>query len=929
MAPPATLALALAAVAVGAPHRVHAAPAGAWSNFAPPQGGDGVGCYDSVRHRFIQFDAHHHAWALDAAADSTWTQLTFSGEPPRLTGASAIYDPNGDRMIVFGGIEQNDDLSTGFSTRLWALGFSGTPAWIELHPTGGPPEPRAYHSAVYDPNGKRMIVFGGASQSGPLVKDVWTLSLTGPLAWTQLALPAVGAPAARSRHVAAFDAGRNLMLIEGGASSSSDLKDLWTLTLTGTPTWHFQVTNGLPAPTISDEGAVFDAVSGHMLITGRVTGVPQRVIWEVQFNGSSPTWANTGSHSISGLFPDATVSPTVALDTQRHRLLVNGGGNGRAGLFALNLDAWVWQPVGTPESPGSERWMASVVDPATSNPIRVSNHTYWAFDQSAGGRWRRQAISGPPDDSAFTAAWIVDRQRSRIVTFGGYSAPLGAWFADVRTLQLHGNGGWGAIAASGPGPTPRQGCSAVYDSLRDRMLVYGGSGSGGAADSTVYALSLADGVWSRLAVAGGPPAGRDHDQLMVYDARRDRVLMMLGGLGASDEWQDCWALSLSDPPTWEQLPLTGAPPPSLGRGAAYDVTRDRVVLVGPPDSHPSAGTGGRIDALNLGGSPEWVSLVAHTEPMGPDLPALFGLDAAGDRLIAAPTLWEFPFAPVPAATLTCPGDLVWWPGNTQPVAYPVSDPDAPDQFADYTLESERAWPGFPITGSVLVPAGGGDVSVPVPVPDTALDGLNGLHMHVTLRTTRAVLDCTHHLHDAVTAALGTMSELELLADGVALTWQAPGASGHRAIVERSDDGTSWTSLGDAAEVGNGVFRFADHDAQRGATYSYRLVSDHYVAWTAVALVTIPAQASFALSLQSANPGSTGWAVAVELPGAGVAQLSLYDVAGRRVESHDVRRETSGRTIVTLGAGTRIEPGVYTVVARFGAASMRKRLVLFR
>src|SRR5262249_23461519 len=204
---------------------------------------------------------------------------------------------------------------------------------------------------------------------------------------------------------------------------------------------------------------------------------------------------------------------------------------------------------------------------------------------------------------------------------------------------------------------------------------------------------------------------------------------------------------------------------------------------------------------------------------------------------------------------------------------------------------------------------------------------NALTLYVRLRTTRALLDCAHHLHDVGTAALGTMSDVDLLRDGVALTWQVPGASGQRAIVERSDDAYAWSGLGDAVAVAGGVFRFEDHGAARGATYYYHLVSDRSVPWTSVAPVTVPSQASFALHVQSANPGSGGWTLAVELPRAGVAQVSLYDVAGRRVESYDVRRDSPGRTLLTLGTGVR--PGVYTVVARFGAARTQAGLVLYR
>src|SRR5262249_50881504 len=143
-----------------------ATPAGVWSSFAPPQGGDGVGAYDPSRHRFIQFDAHHHGWVLDTTGDSTWTQLTFTGEPPRLTGASAIYDPNGDRLIVFGGIEHHEDGTTVTTARVWALDFSGTPGWTELAPVGGPPQARAYHSAGYGPRGQRRSTFRGAAPGG-------------------------------------------------------------------------------------------------------------------------------------------------------------------------------------------------------------------------------------------------------------------------------------------------------------------------------------------------------------------------------------------------------------------------------------------------------------------------------------------------------------------------------------------------------------------------------------------------------------------------------------------------------------------------------------------------------------------------------------------------------------------------------------------
>src|SRR5262249_15288620 len=257
-------------------------------------------------------------------------------------------------------------------------------------------------------------------------------------------------------------------------------------------------------------------------------------------------------------------------------------------------------------------------------------------------------------------------------------------------------------------------------------------------------------------------------------------------------------LDLSGTPSWEQLPVTGAPPPSLGRSATYDPVRDRVILVGfgQGDSFVD-GTGGRVDAVTLAGGPSWVSLSENIAQAGPNAPAPHGYDPFHDRLLSSPALWEFPFGSAPEATLSCPGDLVWTPGSTLTVTYGVTNPDAADQFADYTLTSERSWPGLPISGSVQVPGrGGADIVAQVAVPDTAAHGLNTLHLHATLRDAGTPLDCSHHLHDLATAALGSLSLVELLADGVSLTWQAPGAAGEPALVERGDD-SGWSVIGAA------------------------------------------------------------------------------------------------------------------------------------
>ena len=72
-----------------------------------------------------------------------------------------------------------------------------------------------------------------------------------------------------------------------------------------------------------------------------------------------------------------------------------------------------------------------------------------------------------------------------MIVFGG-----GASLADLWALDLGGVPSWSALTSTGTPPTGRTGHTAIYDPVRDRMIVFGGS-SGGVRLSDVWALDLA------------------------------------------------------------------------------------------------------------------------------------------------------------------------------------------------------------------------------------------------------------------------------------------------------------------------------------------------------------------------------------------------------------------------------------------------------
>jgi len=97
------------------------------------------------------------------AATNTWEQLVPNGAPPSpRVGHSTVWDAAQDRMLVFGGDDNN------YLNDLWSYQATSN-AWVQLDPSGGPPHWRIGQSAAWDAADSRMLVFGGSS-----LNDLWS-----------------------------------------------------------------------------------------------------------------------------------------------------------------------------------------------------------------------------------------------------------------------------------------------------------------------------------------------------------------------------------------------------------------------------------------------------------------------------------------------------------------------------------------------------------------------------------------------------------------------------------------------------------------------------------------------------------------------------------------------------------------------------------
>ena len=543
--------------------------------------------------------------------DGDWSQFVpASGRADH----TAIYDPVRHRMVVFGGYQFS---APTLRNDVWVLSLGATPAWTEVSPAGTPPSGRRNQAAIYDPVRDRMIVFGGVGST--YKNDVWALSLTGTPTWTQIT-PSGTPPVGRRSHTATYDPIRDRMVVFGGFEGTAPnyRNDVWTLSLGTAPAWTQITPSGTPPIGRSDHTAIYDPVEDRMVVYGEWDDhwALLNDVWALSLAGT-PTWTQLVP---SGILPSGRWAHTAIYDPVESRMVVFGGfPNFANDVWALSLaGSPQWEELAPFSTAPAGRWFHTAIYDPVRHRMVVSGgypsivHDVWTLSLGGQPVWTRLAPAGTPPTGRKNHSAIYDPIRDRMVIFGGfltYPDEVG-WLLyqnDVWALSLGENPVWTQLFPTGTPPGMRDEHSAIYDPLHDRMMVFGGH-AGGFNYNDVWALSLG-GVpeWTQLFPTGTPPAARRRHN-GIYDPLRNQMVVFGGydtvGLSCVN---DVWTLSLGEAPQWTQLFPTGTPPSARGRQAAiYDPLQDRLVMSGGFDC--SAVFKNDVWALSLGANPAWTQL---------------------------------------------------------------------------------------------------------------------------------------------------------------------------------------------------------------------------------------------------------------------------------------------------------------------------------
>ncbi len=244
---------------------------------APPVASYSTGMYDPAGDRMILYGGATgtDVWVLtnpnaQSTIHPTWKQLvtsaTVENMPNVLTGyEQCTYDAIRNVIMVY-------DSTAGVWVLTHANGLGGTPTWTMLKTSGAGPSGRSSITAVYDPTSNRMIVFGG-QDSGVDMNDMWALTNAngqgGIPAWIPLPTVTATVPAPRSGHTAVYDPANDAMTIFSGNGQPADT---WTAThasgLTQPPVWNL-VDDGTSGPLpLLYESTVLNTNSASMIVFG-------------------------------------------------------------------------------------------------------------------------------------------------------------------------------------------------------------------------------------------------------------------------------------------------------------------------------------------------------------------------------------------------------------------------------------------------------------------------------------------------------------------------------------------------------------------------------------------------------------------------------------------------------------------------------------
>jgi hypothetical protein len=504
--------------------------------------------------------------ALSVRAEMVWRErVPSTNVGPRLVHAAA-FDTIRGRMVMFGGWDGSKLLQD-------TLEWDGY-AWSDRTPPGRKPPVRMSSALAFDSARGRTVLFGGFNGLDAY-QDTWEWDGSD---WAQRQI-ASSPPESRSGHAMAFDSGRGCVVLFGGRGGNAVLDDLWEWDGDG---WTQAGRSGTWPPARSDAAMAFDSARGRIVMFGgwSENDTPLGDLWEWDGSAwSKPAAAGPGPRVYHSLVYDTGRAKSVVFG--------GFDGNGFLDeVWEWDGAAWTNPRSGAgPKARGAHASAYDGLRKLTviaggcarfgrdSDCAEAAQDT-WGWD---GGEWRNLTPGTERPGERFGHAMAHDGARGRTVLFGGSRNFVSGLCQDTWTWD---GVAWTERTSAGTNPPARAGFGMAFDPSRGRLVLFGGCDR---FDTNLLCASFLDDTWEfdgdswvEASPGGGRPAAR-YAHTMAFDSVRGRVVLF-GGSPETGFLDDTWEWDGKD---WVERTVAGARPPARDSHAmAFDETRGRMVLFG-------------------------------------------------------------------------------------------------------------------------------------------------------------------------------------------------------------------------------------------------------------------------------------------------------------------------------------------------------------
>ncbi len=295
------------------------------------------------------------------------------------------------------------------------------------------------------------------------------------------------------------------------------------------------------APAASGPGATYGAAMAYDAAR-QVT-----VLFGGGFSPSNEMWEWDGTAwtmvTPTGPVPPPRAEHGLVYDAARARTVLFGGYDDFANLAT---DTWVWDGMSWTEVTATETAPIGVDGPivydvARQETVLIDSDETWVWD---GATWTQ--VAGGPGFSVMRS--VYDSNRDRVLVFGTSGGGLRVAEWDGNTLV--------DLGQTSPAPT-WNGTSIAYDAARGLTVLTTFDGETWTWNGTAFA---------EVTPAGTNPPGR-RSPALAYDPLRQRVVMH-GGQSMTDTWE--W-----DGAAWTQIVTTNNPPSG---SMTFDHAQQRLLL---------------------------------------------------------------------------------------------------------------------------------------------------------------------------------------------------------------------------------------------------------------------------------------------------------------------------------------------------------------